>query len=83
MSIFKSKKQNQFGKAVVLLKTVKEGILAEKVIKEQGYTLRKIAPPNEYRKGCEIAVEIDFDKEKEVEKILIKYDIEFQGIVQI
>lgn len=85
MSLFKRKKLKQFqiGKAVVLLKTVSEGILAEKAIKKQGYTVRKVAPPVEYRKGCEIAVEIDFDKKKEIEEILREYDIESQGIIQI
>jgi hypothetical protein len=85
MSLFKRKKQKQFqiGKAVVLLKTVREGILAEKAIKKQGYAVRKVSPPVEYRKGCEIAVEIDFDKKKEIEEILKKYGIERQGIIQI
>jgi hypothetical protein len=85
MSLFKRKKQKQFqiGKAVVLLKTVREGILAEKAIMKQGYAVRKVSPPVEYRKGCEIAVEIDFDKKKEIEKILKKYGIERQGIIQI
>ena len=85
MSLFKRKKQKQFqiGKAVVLLKTVIEGILAEKAIMKRGYTVRKIAPPVEYRKGCEIAVEIDFDKKKEIEEILREYGIENQGIVKL
>jgi hypothetical protein len=84
MRLFKrKKKQFQVGKAVVLLKTVREGILAEKAIKKQGYAVRKVAPPVEYRKGCEIAVEIDFDKKKEIEEILIEYGIESQEIVQI
>ncbi len=85
MSLFKRKKQKklQIGKAVVLLKTVREGILAEKAIMKKGYNVRKVAPPVEYRKGCEIAVEIDFDKKKEIEEILKEYRIEIQGIIQI
>lgn len=85
MSLFKRKKLKQFqiGKALVLLKTVREGILAEKAIIKQGYNVRKVAPPVEYRKGCEIAVEIDFDKKKEIEEILREYGIESQGIVKL
>ena len=85
MSLFKRKKQNQsqIGKAVVLLKTVREGILAEKVIMKEGYTVRKVAPPIDYRKGCEIAVEIDIDKKNEIEKILKEYGLESQGIVKL
>ena len=85
MSLFKGKKpkQSQIGKAVVLLKTVREGILAEKAIKKKGYAVRKVAPPVEYRKGCEIAVEIDFDKKEEIEEILKEYGVESQGIVPL
>jgi hypothetical protein len=85
MSLFKGKKpkQSQNVKAVVLLKTVREGILAEKAIKKKGYTVRKVAPPVEYRKGCEIAVEIDFDKKEEIEEILKEYHVESQGIIPL
>jgi len=85
MNLFKRKKQKQFqiGKAIVLLKTVREGILAEKAIMKKGFSVRKVAPPVEYRKGCEIAVEIDFDKKKEIEEILREYGIESQGIVKL
>jgi len=85
MSLFKRKKQkqSQIGKAVVLLKTVREGILAEKAIMKKGYNVKKVAPPVEYRKGCEIAVEIDIDKKKEIEEILREYGIESQGIIKL
>ena len=85
MNLFKRKKQKQFqiGKAIVLLKTVREGILAEKAIMKKGFSVRKVAPPVEYRKGCEIAVEIDFDKKKEIEEILSEYGIETQGIIKL
>ena len=85
MSLFKEKKpkQSQIGKAVILLKTVREGILTEKAIKKKGYNARKVAPPIEYRKGCEIAVEIDLDKKEEIEEILKEYSVEYQGIIPL
>ncbi len=85
MRLFKEKKpqQLQLVKAVVLLKTVREGILAEKAIRKKGYAVRKVAPPIEYRKGCEIAVEIDIDKKEEIEEILKEYGVESQGIVPL
>ncbi len=76
-------KEPKDGKAVVLLKTVREGILAEKALLKRGYSVKKVAPPPEYRKGCEIAVEIDLFKKEEIEKILEEYDIESQGIVPL
>jgi hypothetical protein len=85
MSIIKGKKPRKYrnGKAIVLLKTVREGILSEKAIKKNGYNVRKVAPPVKYRKGCEIAVEIDIDKKEEIKEILKKYGIENQGIIEL
>jgi hypothetical protein len=83
MSIYKKlkRKESKEGKAVVLLKTVREGILAEKALLKNGYIVRKIAPPAKFRKGCEIAVEINLIDKDGVEKILCEYRIEHQGIV--
>lgn len=78
----KGKKPND-GKAVLLFRNVKEGILAEKLLLKNGYSVRKVAPPPEYRKGCEISVEIDLVKKEEITKILAKRGIENQGIVPL
>ena len=88
MSIYKKIKKRKHedskeGKAVLLLKTVREGILAEKVLVKNGYVARKVAPPPEYRKGCEISVEIDLVKKNEILKILGEYGIESQGFVEL
>jgi hypothetical protein len=76
-------KESKKGKGVVLLKTVREGILAEKALLKKGYAVRKVAPPPEYRKGCEIAIEIDIIKKEEIVKILVEYGLENQGIVPL
>ena len=76
-------KESKEEKAIVLLKTVREGILAEKALLKKGYNVRKVAPPPDYRKGCEVAVEIDLGKKDEIEKILVEYGIENQGVVPI
>ena len=76
-------KKSKEGKAVVLLKTVREGILAEKALLKKGYAVRKVAPPPEYRKGCEVAVEIDLIKKEEIAIILGEYGIENQGVVPL
>ena len=76
-------KESRSGKAVVLLKTVREGILAEKALVKNGYAARKVAPPPEYRKGCEIAVEVDLIKKEEIVKILGERGIESQGFIPL
>jgi len=85
--IFKTKTEKQNkpknGKGIVLLKTVREGILAEKALLKRGYLVKKVAPPPIYRKGCEIAVEIELSKKDEIAKILAEYKIENQGIIPL
>ena len=86
MDIYKKtrkQKESKAGKCVILLKTVREGILAEKALIKNGYYAKKVAPPSKYRKGCEIAVEIDIIKKEEIVKTLRKYGIEDQGIVPL
>lgn len=84
MGIYKRKqKGSKKGKGVILLKTVREGILTEKALIKNGYYAKKVAPPSQYRKGCEIAVEIDIIKKEEIVKILKKYGIDDQGIIPL
>lgn len=70
-------------KVVILLKTVREGILTEKALIKKGFSVKKIAPPPEFRKGCEIAVEIRLCDKEEIVKTLKGYNIEHQGIVPL
>ena len=70
-------------KAVILLRTVREGILTEKALLKNGFTAKKVAPPSAYRKGCEIAVEINLNDKEAIMKILEKYEIEDQGIISL
>jgi hypothetical protein len=83
IAIKKNKQKENFQKAVILLKTVREGILAEKAIIKKGIYAKKVAPPQEYRKGCEIAVEIKKDEKDIAEKILMKYNIDYEGIISL
>jgi len=85
MNLIKSERgeKSTKGKAVVLLRTVREGILAEKALLKNGFTVRKVAPPPEFRKGCEISVEIDLNRKEAIEIILVQYKIEHQGIIPL
>lgn len=68
-------------KAVILLQTIKEGILTEKALVKKGFYAKKIAPPPEFRKGCEIAIEIRLCDKEDIIKTLKLYKIENQGII--
>ena len=70
-------------KAVVLLASVREGIRAEKALLKEGFMVRKTAPPPEYRKGCEISIEINRDDCNAVAIVLEKYNVVYEDIVPI
>jgi len=73
-SIFKKVKkkdddEKKDHKGLILFRSVKETIGAEKILK--GYSIRVVAPPPEIREGCDLALEYDM-----VEEIGIKRELE-------
>jgi hypothetical protein len=85
MKIFNKNGKNNSNamKVVILFNTVKDGLLAEKVILKNNYFAKKIAPPPDYRKGCEISIEIRIDEQNDIEHLLLKKGIQHQGIIKI
>ena len=85
MRVFRKKneKVNQKEKAIILFDTVKNGLLAEKVIMQERLYVKKVAPPPQYTKGCEISVEIRRADQKVIEQLLIVKGIDHQGIITV
>lgn len=83
MRVFRKKneKVSEEEKAIILFDTVKNGLLAEKVILKEKLYVKKVAPPPEYRKGCEISVEIRRADQKVIEQLLLDKRITHQGII--
>jgi len=83
MRVFQKKDKNEpeEDKAIILFDTVKNGLLAEKMILKESLYAKKVAPPPEYRKGCEISVEIRCADQKIVERLLLDKGITHQGII--
>jgi hypothetical protein len=67
--------------AIILFDSVKNGLMAEKVLLNEDYYARKVAPPPEFRKGCEISVEIMGKDQKNIEELLLKKGISYQKII--
>jgi hypothetical protein len=85
MKVFRKKDEKvlQEDKAIILFDTVKNGLLAEKVIVSEGFYAKKVGPPPEYRKGCEISVEIKRADQKVIERLLLVKGINHQGIITL
>ena len=61
-------------KGVLLYDTVQEVILVHKMLAEQQFSVRLVAPPPEFRVGCDLAVEFDLVEQEALETTLKKAD---------
>jgi hypothetical protein len=84
LAIFSMKKKVSFeGGGLVLFLDVKDAIAAEKVLNKAGYTSRLVAPPPEFRKGCDLAVEINLVEQPGIERVLDKGDVAYVNITPL
>jgi hypothetical protein len=57
-------------KGVLLYKSVQEVIRIQKFLEAKGFSARLIAPPPEFRVGCDLAIEFDLLEQEAVETAL-------------
>ncbi len=69
--LFGTKKYSRFeGGGLILFSNIEEAIKAEKILKQQNYETKLVAPPPELRKGCDLALEINITEKPGVERFL-------------
>jgi len=57
-------------KGILLYGTVQEVILVSKILTENGFKVRLVAPPPEVRVGCDLAVEFDLIEQEAIETVI-------------
>jgi len=57
-------------KGILLYGTVQEVILVNKMLANQGFQVRLVAPPPEVRVGCDLAIEFNLIEQEAVETLL-------------
>jgi hypothetical protein len=78
---FLRQKQVAFkGDGIIIFQDVAQAIRAEKLMKRDGYDVRLIAPPPEYRMGCDLSLEIDLARQASIEQLLKEKDATYVGI---
>jgi hypothetical protein len=81
MPIFKRKQEPEFeGSGLVLFKEVQGAMKAERVLKNEGYETRLVAPPPQMRKGCDLAVAINLVEKPGIERLLEKKSVAYVEI---
>ena len=68
------------GDGILILQDVSQAIQAEKIVKNAGYEVKLIAPPPEFRIGCDLALEINLVERTGMERLLKEKDTPYIGI---
>ncbi|ABO34353.1 conserved hypothetical protein [Methanococcus maripaludis C5] len=70
----KKEKVEKKGNGLILFKNVKDAISAERILKD--YSVKVVAPPQEIREGCDLAVEYDLVEEMGIKRELENNNLE-------
>jgi hypothetical protein len=62
-------------KALIVFDYIYHAMRAKHVLEEAGFKLREVAPPVEYRTGCDLAIELDATDVDGAENLLIEKDV--------
>jgi len=65
-------KNYQLPKGILLYASVQEVIQTNKMLQEQGFKVRLVAPPPEVRIGCDLAIEFNIIEQEAIETIIRK-----------
>lgn len=71
------------GGGLVLFHAVDEAIAAEKILKAENYDVKLVAPPPQFRKGCDLALEINIAEKPGIEKALQSKGANFAEILPL
>jgi hypothetical protein len=62
-------------KALIVFDYIYHAMRAKHVLEEAGFKLREVAPPVNYRTGCDLAIEVDATDVDAAENLLIEKDV--------
>ena len=58
------------GDGIIIFQDVSHAMRAEKIVKDSGYQVKLIAPPPQFRMGCDLALEINLVERPGMERLL-------------
>lgn len=68
------------GDGIIIFHDVSQAIQGEKIIKKAGFNARLIAPPPQYRMGCDLSLEIALTQAVGIEELLKEKEAGYVGI---
>ena len=73
--VFEKGNKKKKGKGLLIFDQVAEVFSAEKVLKRSNFKCRAVVPPLKFRKGCDLALEIELIEQPAIENILKKQNL--------
>jgi hypothetical protein len=70
MGITKKGKQQFVGDGIIIFRDVASAMKGERLIKDSGSDVKLVAPPEELRMGCDLALEINLVEKPGIERLL-------------
>ncbi len=79
--VFSKRKETAFkGDGIIIFQDVAQAVQAEKVMRKAGYGVRLIAPPPQYRMGCDLSLEISLAEQSAIEQLFREKGASYVGI---
>jgi len=83
MFLFKKLKKYKESQGLILFEKVEDAINAEKILRNNNYNVKLVAPPPELRKGCDISIEFNIYEIVGIEETLKVNSINYTDIKPI
>ncbi len=90
MKWFKKKKEGDISpqselvsRGLLIFSNTRDVMLAEQILKGEGYDIRVVSPPPQYRTGCDLCVEFPLVEEPGITRILKKIGLELIGVLPV
>jgi hypothetical protein len=75
MAILKQKKNDFKGDGIIIFNDVVSVMKGERIIRSSGYEVKLVAPPQELRMGCDLALEINLVEQAVIERLFRQNDV--------
>ena len=77
MAILKWKKNGFEGDGIIIFRDVASAMKGERIIRGSGYEVKLVAPPEELRMGCDLALEINLVEQAGIERLFKEKDVPY------
>jgi hypothetical protein len=83
MDILKSAGTRVKGDTLITFPDVPSAIRGEKILKQNGYPTRLVAPPPKFRLGCDLGLEILLSQQQDIVRLFSEHSVDYSRIISL